>query len=78
KGESLGTSIVDFRRYDRGIISSVPCPNLTYIGEGENRDQRLEGRNLALKNNLRYKRPTRVICKYDSDNNANALVQVYV
>ncbi|MBA0677113.1 hypothetical protein Goari_018534 [Gossypium aridum] len=71
KGKTLATSIVDSRRYDRGIISRVPYPNLAYTGEGENRDQRLEDGNLALKNNLRYKRPTRVICKYDSDNNAN-------
>ncbi|KAH1122806.1 hypothetical protein J1N35_005966 [Gossypium stocksii] len=32
----------------------------------------LEGGNLALKNNIRYKKPVRVIHKYNSDNNANA------
>ncbi|TYI98371.1 hypothetical protein E1A91_D01G209700v1 [Gossypium mustelinum] len=59
-------------RGDLGIISRVPCPNLTYTGEGENRDQMLEGGNLALKNNIHYKKPVRVIRKYNSDDNANA------
>nr|KJB16044.1 hypothetical protein B456_002G210200 [Gossypium raimondii] len=72
EGETLATSIVDSCRYDGGIISRVPCPNLTYTGEGENRDQMLEGGNLALKNNIHYKKPVRVIRKYNSDNNANA------
>ncbi|KAK5842052.1 hypothetical protein PVK06_004379 [Gossypium arboreum] len=55
----------------KGIINKYPFPNLTYTGEGENRDQMFEGGNLALKNNIHYKKPVRVISKYNSDDNAN-------
>ncbi|MBA0734536.1 hypothetical protein Gogos_018438, partial [Gossypium gossypioides] len=56
EGKTLAISIVNSCRCDRGIISKVHCPNLTYTKEGEKRHQMLKGGNLALKNTIHYKK----------------------
>ncbi|KAE8719171.1 putative Hydroxyproline-rich glycoprotein family protein [Hibiscus syriacus] len=76
-GKTWATSIVDSGRFDNARVSS---DEITYCGEGDNpcygkrnkhKDQTLDGRNLALINNMNDKTPVRVIRKYTSIVGAN-------
>ncbi|KAK8567852.1 hypothetical protein V6N13_105799 [Hibiscus sabdariffa] len=77
-GKSWATSIVDSGRFDNVRVSSK---EFTYCGQGDNpsygelnkkhKDQKLDGRNQALMNNMTDKKPVRVIRKYSSIVSAN-------